>query len=424
MKKKSICGLVAMCFLCTTYAFGALSENADLKARFREGINQFYSRNLHMALDQHISNGRLSSSVPDQVASGISNCIIDSLGQYSEVITAKIWKKYAETGNVEETLSSFKEVLELEAAAGGKRTDITRSGMSNFVVTMKSCLEQQAEKYPEASPLFNRVAVGMFVNSQNKAGDDALNSEAAQAKLLELCNDPAYGADCNNMGYRYHYGEGVKQDFAIAAQLYQKACDSGVATGCYNIGNLYRTGQGVPKNYSKSVEFSQKACDGGDLNGCNNLGWMYDRAEGVEQDFVKAVELYTKVCDLNGSDGEGCNNLADKYRKGEGVKQDYVKATALFARACDGGASHGCNGMAEGYYKGQGVKKDFLKAADGYRRACEGGHNKGCYNLGMMFYKGEGVEHNNDEAMRYLSMACNMRFEGACESYEQIKAGQ
>lgn len=424
MKKKSISGLLAVYFLCIGGALSAINEGADLKLRFRDGMVQFFSHNFHMALDQAISKGQLPSTVPDQLASGMSNCTIDSLGQYSEVVTAKIWQTYANTESVPETLSSFGEVLELAEVAGSKHIDGTRTGMSIFSVSMKDCLSKQSEKYPEASLLFNQLAVGIYLGSEKGMGDDEIDSQAAQSKLLELCNDPNYGADCNNMGYRYQYGEGVKQDYALAAQLYQKACDVGVAIGCNNIGNFYRVGHGVSREYSKAVVLFQKACDGGDLGGCTNLGWMYDRAEGVQQDFVKAVELYTKVCDLNGAEGEGCNNLADKYRKGEGVKQDYVKATALFERACEGGASHGCNGMAEGYYKGQGVKKDLIKAADGYRRACEGGHNKGCYNLGMMYYKGEGVEQKNDEAIRYLSMACNMKFQGACESYEQIKSEQ
>ena len=58
-----------------------------------------------------------------------------------------------------------------------------------------------------------------------------------------------------------------------------------------------------------------------------------------------------------------------------------------------------------------------------YKKACEGGHNKGCYNLAMMYYKGEGVMSNQEMAITYTRMACNQKYQAACDVLDKVMAG-
>jgi len=58
----------------------------------------------------------------------------------------------------------------------------------------------------------------------------------------------------NNLGQMYADGEGVQQDYVLAAQWYRKAAEhvpdrGGAGQGRNNLGLLYMEGLGVPKDY-------------------------------------------------------------------------------------------------------------------------------------------------------------------------------
>ena len=61
-------------------------------------------------------------------------------------------------------------------------------------------------------------------------------------------------------------------DYKKAAKLSKKACDNGNAWSCNNLGFLYDNGQGVKKDYKKASNLYQKACNGGYRGACFNLG--------------------------------------------------------------------------------------------------------------------------------------------------------
>jgi hypothetical protein len=64
---------------------------------------------------------------------------------------------------------------------------------------------------------------------------------------------------CNNLGFLYQTGQGVKKDYSRAAQLYEKSCNGGNAHGCFNLGLLYKTGTGVAQDYSRATALFRKA---------------------------------------------------------------------------------------------------------------------------------------------------------------------
>ena len=96
-----------------------------------------------------------------------------------------------------------------------------------------------------------------------------------------------------------------KGDYQKVVQVDQKACDEGNASGCNNLGFLYQNGQGVKQDYQKAAQLYQKACDEGNASGCNNLGVLYEYG----QSFSTAKQYYGKACDLGLQLGCG------KYRR-------------------------------------------------------------------------------------------------------------
>ena len=137
-----------------------------------------------------------------------------------------------------------------------------------------------------------------------------------------------------NLGYMYHNGQGVPQDYAEAVKWYRKAADQGYrrravqprlhvrqrprrAAGLRRGGEVVsqggrpgrcpgavqprRTctsnGQGVPQDYAEAVKWYRKAADQGYAAAQTNLGLMYAHGQGVPQDYVEAVKWYRKAAD-------------------------------------------------------------------------------------------------------------------------------
>ena len=66
-----------------------------------------------------------------------------------------------------------------------------------------------------------------------------------------------------NLGYAYHNGEGVPQDYSEAVKWYRRAAEQGNAGAQLNLGVMYSNGEGVPQNYREAyIWFSLAAANG------------------------------------------------------------------------------------------------------------------------------------------------------------------
>lgn len=133
-----------------------------------------------------------------------------------------------------------------------------------------------AGRYREAIPYYEKaIALG---NNRGYAdlGDTyyALQDYYNAKKYYEIaCNkgvSEVQGENCYSLGLMYFHGEGVRQDYAKAAELWKKACDMKYGGACNNLGVLYNDGLGVRQNSSTAKQYYGKACDFGEQLGCNN----------------------------------------------------------------------------------------------------------------------------------------------------------
>lgn len=67
----------------------------------------------------------------------------------------------------------------------------------------------------------------------------------------------------NNLGNRYYFGEGVKQDYAEAVNWYKLAAEQGNVSAQYNLGECYYYGRGVKKYYAEAVKWYKLAAENG-----------------------------------------------------------------------------------------------------------------------------------------------------------------
>ena len=128
-------------------------------------------------------------------------------------------------------------------------------------------------------------------------------------KARELCEDAAERGDpsaIKNIGFFYHQGHGVKQDYAKALAWYMRA--PGHPTVMNNLGVLYYEGAGVPRDTRKALELWEKAVLGLDEVAHANLAEVYENGRGVPRDMAKAVLLYRMGAALG--DKESIRSLA------------------------------------------------------------------------------------------------------------------
>lgn len=95
------------------------------------------------------------------------------------------------------------------------------------------------------------------------------------------------------LGFMYHYGEGVTQDDRQAADWYLLAALQGNAKAQTSLGTMYRHGQGVKQNDKQAFDWYLQAALQDDAKAQTNLGYMYSTGRGVEKD-CKQAEIWFK----------------------------------------------------------------------------------------------------------------------------------
>ena len=109
-------------------------------------------------------------------------------------------------------------------------------------------------------------------------------SEAFDA-YMQIINDRPDAIAASNLGYMYHRGIAVAQDYRMAMEFYIAACEDDGGAAYFNMALLYLRGLGVTANFKKAVELMRQSAD----HGCAEarlylglaylLGYAYDPAE-------------------------------------------------------------------------------------------------------------------------------------------------
>jgi TPR repeat protein len=138
-----------------------------------------------------------------------------------------------------------------------------------------------------------------------------------------------------NLGVRYAFGTGVKQDYKKAAELFLKAAMQGLADAQYNLGALYDNGLGVAKDPVRAVIWYHSAAEQNHPSAELNLGLAYANGTGVAQDYAEAARWFRRAADQGVVTAQ--YNLAALYANGRGVEESRVDAYAWFNIAAASG---------------------------------------------------------------------------------------
>ncbi|MFA6561029.1 MAG: tetratricopeptide repeat-containing serine protease family protein [Verrucomicrobiia bacterium] len=176
------------------------------------------------------------------------------------------------------------------------------------------------------------------------------SSFTARAQLSDFAELSAKAAQGNaeaqfKLGVRYHYGEGVPQNYSEALKWFQKAAEQGFAPAQSELGYMHEQGHGTTVNFDEAVKWYRKAADQGLPLGMNNVGSMYDQGRGVSQNLVEAAKWFRQAAEQGLPVAR--RNFGNALAQGRGVKQDYVEAYKWLRLAVIQGNAQARDGIRE-----------------------------------------------------------------------------
>ena len=204
--------------------------------------------------------------------------------------------------------------------------------------------------------IFRNVAivVGIFVSVLFSQSLFAKNAEDFR-KAAEQGNAKAQF----ELGYCYHFGEGVAKNDVESAKWYRKAAEQGNAFAQNNLGCCYAFGDGVGKDPVQAVKWFRKSAELGYKEAQYNLGCCYDSGNGVAVDKTEGLKWYRKAAEQGHADAQ--YNLGAYYHNGNGVEKDDVEAVKWLRKAAEQGDE-----SAKAELKSMGVYADTAKTQETY----------------------------------------------------------
>ncbi len=91
-------------------------------------------------------------------------------------------------------------------------------------------------------------------------------------RYMQMAAEKGYAPAQNDLGFMYHEGRGVPQDWDKSFHWYLLAANQGYAAAQYNFGCAYYYGRGVDKDIDQAFIWWQKSADLGYHGAQYNLG--------------------------------------------------------------------------------------------------------------------------------------------------------
>lgn len=128
------------------------------------------------------------------------------------------------------------------------------------------------------------------------------------------------------LGWIYHEGLGVNQDYAKALYWFKKAACYNHAAALFNISTIYSHGEGIPVDHREALIWLQRAADQDMPNALYNLG-VYNELGygGLCVDFEKAMDLYQRAANAGSTSAlNAIENLKAKIAATKQSKSSFL----------------------------------------------------------------------------------------------------
>ena len=199
---------------------------------------------------------------------------------------------------------------------------------------------------------------------QESLGKDVNIPDVEELKKFAISLNPVLEYVCK--GHDYRDGNGVKQDYAKAAEYYGIAVSKGSAEAMYNLAHLTREGLGVKKNYALAWGLLKKAAEQppydtfdmptvGVAEAEHSIGMHYLEGIHVDKNELLAAEWFERAVE-HGSK-RSANNLGKMYMDGIGVSTDLKRAEQFFLLAASRGDHNAMDNLVALYVKLENLQK-------------------------------------------------------------------
>ena len=179
------------------------------------------------------------------------------------------------------------------------------------------------------------VAVVVWRESQGPSTPPPAVVKLVDVEAVKAKADAGDAEAQKTLGECYSNGQGVKQDYAQAAQWYRKAADQGNAAAQAALGELYEAGQGVQHDDAEAAKWYLRAASQGHAPGQYSLALLYLMGHGVRQDIAEALKWYRQAAEQGHALAQF--NLGVRYKEGKGVAPDPVGAYKWLSLAASRG---------------------------------------------------------------------------------------
>ena len=116
-----------------------------------------------------------------------------------------------------------------------------------------------------------------------------------------------------------------KKEYEKAFQFFKAEANKGDAEAQFWVGRCYANGEGVVQNYMLAAEWYTKSANQNYFKAQHNLALLYYDGNGVKQDYRKALELFKKAEESH-SNPMSEHWIGIMYYYGDGVERNYAQA--------------------------------------------------------------------------------------------------
>ncbi len=171
------------------------------------------------------------------------------------------------------------------------------------------------------------LAVGIVTSCaglEHIGEESAVAGDRAKARAGDV--ESAYG-----LGLRYTSGNGVNQDYSVAAEWFRRAAEGGHPRAQYMLGIAHYTGRGVSHDPSRAVPWFEKAAAAGNVRAQFQLGDAYANGRGVAKEQAWAARWFAKAAMAGHAEAQ--YSLGAILAAGLGIPEDRMQAVKWLAIA-------------------------------------------------------------------------------------------
>lgn len=263
-------------------------------------------------------------------------------------------------------------------------------------------------RYAEAVPLFEYLANNGHIVAQSylgliyEKGQGVTQNYELAAQWYQKAANQQLAFVQRNLELAHSNSQNVPQNSEDAVIWFQKAAEKGEVLAQFKLGELYEKGEELPQNYSLAAQWYEKAAEKEYVIAQFKLGELYEKGQGVPQNYSTAVQWYQKAAIQGNAAAQ--YNLGIMYEKGLGVPQNIMNS-AQWSQDTSANQNESSQYTDATYIHAQSLPQNFEAAIQWYQKAANQGHAAAQYNLGMLYEKGQFVSKNLVIAYSLLNLS-------------------